>query len=37
MNLRVTKARLDGARVVALIKGDEEISELNEGDEGEAV
>jgi alanyl-tRNA synthetase len=29
--------RLDGARVVALINGEEEVSELSEGQEGEAV
>jgi alanyl-tRNA synthetase len=29
--------RLDGARVVALIKGDEEVIELSEGEEGEVV
>ncbi|MBC7908921.1 MAG: alanine--tRNA ligase, partial [Pyrinomonadaceae bacterium] len=29
--------RLDGARVVALVKGDEEVNELNEGEEGEAI
>ncbi|HEY0006237.1 MAG TPA: alanine--tRNA ligase [Pyrinomonadaceae bacterium] len=31
------ETRTDGARVVALVKGDEEVAELNEGDEGEAI
>ena len=31
------ETRTEGARVVALIKGDEEVSELLEGDEGEAI
>ncbi len=29
--------RLDDARVIALVKGDEEVNELNEGEEGEAI
>ncbi|HYE65141.1 MAG TPA: alanine--tRNA ligase [Pyrinomonadaceae bacterium] len=29
--------RLDGARVLALVKGEEEVSELREGEEGEAI